>query len=68
MTRVPSKLASSLLLAGGIIIGKSVIVSAAIPDVKTPESVITIAILGYVIATFGVFWMIRRRNTYPVRI
>ncbi len=55
MTRAISRLAPSLLFAGGTIIGTTVIASWAIPDVKTPESVITIAILGYVIGIFGVF-------------
>jgi hypothetical protein len=50
-----SRLAPSLLIAGGgTIIGTTVIASAAIPDVKTPESVVTIAILGYVIGIFGI--------------
>ncbi len=59
MTKVPSKLAACLLLAGGIIIAKSVIISAAIPDIKTPATVVTIAILGYVVAGFGAFWLFR---------
>ena len=68
MTRTISRLAPSLLIAGGTIIGTTVIVSAAIPDVKTPESVITIAILGYVIAIFGVFWIFRRKDVTSLRI
>lgn len=62
MTRVISRLAPTLLIAGGTIIGTTVTASAATPDVKTPESVITIAILGYMIAIFGVFWMFRRKK------
>jgi hypothetical protein len=50
MTIPISRLAPSLLIAGGIIIGTTVIASAAIPDVKTPES-------GYVIAIFGIYWI-----------
>ncbi len=61
-TRVISRLVPTLLIAGGIIIGTTVSASGAMPDVKTPESVITIAILGYMIAIFGVFWMSRRKN------
>jgi hypothetical protein len=60
-TIVTSKLAPTLLIVGGITIGTTVTASAAMPDVKTPESVITIAILGYMIAFFGVFWMFRRK-------
>jgi hypothetical protein len=60
-TRVINRLAPTLLIAGGTIIGTTVTASAITPDVKTPESFITIAILGYVIATFGVFWMFRRK-------
>lgn len=60
-TRVISRLAPTLLITGGTIIGTTVIASAAMPDVKTPQSVITIAILGYMIAIFGVFWMFRRK-------
>lgn len=67
MTKVPSKLAPCLLLAGGIIIANSVIISAAIPDVKTPASIITIAILGYVIAGFGAFWLFRLSKISLVR-
>jgi hypothetical protein len=55
MTRAISRVAPSLLFAGRTIIGTTVIASWAIPDVKTLESVITIAILGYVIGIFGVF-------------
>jgi hypothetical protein len=60
-TQAISRLASTLLIAGGTIIGTAVTASAAMPDVKTPQSVITIAILGYVIAIFGVFWMLHRK-------
>lgn len=60
-TSVISRLAPILLIAGGTIIGTTVTASAAMPNVKTPESVITIAILGYMIAIFGVFWMFRRK-------
>lgn len=67
MTKVPSKLAPYLLLAGGIIIAKSVIISGAIPDVKTPASIITIAILGYVIAGFGAFWLVRLSKMNSIR-
>jgi hypothetical protein len=63
-TRKISRLAPTLLIAGGTIIGTTVIASAAIPDVKTPESVITIAILGYMIAIFGVFWIFRRKSEF----
>jgi hypothetical protein len=68
MTKAISRIAASLLIAGGTIIGTTVIASAAIPNVKTPESVITIAILGYVIAIFGVFWMFRRKDVNSLRI
>jgi hypothetical protein len=47
-----------------MIIGTTVTASAATPDVKTPGSVITIAILGYMIAIFGVFWMFRRKSEF----
>ena len=60
-TRAISRLASTLLIAGGTIIGTAVIASTAMPGVKTPQSVITIAILGYMIAIFGVFWTLHRR-------
>jgi hypothetical protein len=60
-TIVTSRLAPTLLIVGGITIGTTVTASAAMPDVRTPESVITIAILGYMIAIFGVFWMFRRK-------
>ncbi|MDQ3851393.1 MAG: hypothetical protein M3299_01000 [Thermoproteota archaeon] len=61
-TRVISKLAPTLLIAGGTIIGTAVIASAAMPDVKTPQSIITIAILGYMIAIFGAFWIFHRKK------
>ncbi len=60
-TQAISRLASTLLIAGGTIIGTAVTASAAMPDVKTPQSVITIAILGYMIAIFGVFWTLHRK-------
>ncbi len=60
-TQAISRLASTLLIAGGTIIGTAVTASAAMPDVKTPQSVITIAILGYMIAIFGVFWSLHRK-------
>ncbi len=60
-TQAISRLASTLLITGGTIIGTAVTASAAMPDVKTPQSVITIAILGYMIAIFGVFWSLHRK-------
>jgi hypothetical protein len=68
MTRAISRVAPSLLFAGLTIIGTTVIASWAIPDVKTLESVITIAILGYVIGIFGVFWMFRLKEVNSLRI
>jgi hypothetical protein len=68
MTKAIGRLAPSLLVAGGTIIGTTVIASAAIPDVKTPESVITIAILGYVIGIFGIYWMFRQKDVNSLRI
>ena len=67
-TRVISRLAPTLLIARGTTIGTTVVTSAATPDVKTPESVITIAILGYMIAIFGVFWLFYRKKLNSVRV